>query len=97
MRISAWAAERGAVVTDEHMQTNISGVYAAGDVNGMSMLAHTAYREADVAVNNMTGKADAMSYRAIPGVIYTHPEGWPVRASRNSRRKKKGWITVLKR
>ncbi|MDD5017768.1 MAG: dihydrolipoyl dehydrogenase [Eubacteriales bacterium] len=65
---------RGAVKTDGRMQTNIPGVYAAGDVNGMSMLAHTAYREAEVAVNNMTGKEDTMSYRAIPGVIYTHPE-----------------------
>ena len=66
--------ERGAIVTDERMQTNIPGVYAAGDVNGKSMLAHTAYREADVAVNNMTGQPDRMSYRAIPGVIYTNPE-----------------------
>jgi dihydrolipoamide dehydrogenase len=66
--------ERGAVVTDEHMKTNIPGVYAAGDVNGKSMLAHTAYREAEVAVNNMLGKKDVMRYNAIPGVIYTNPE-----------------------
>ena len=37
--------ERGAIKTDEHLQTNVPGVYAAGDVNGRSMLAHTAYRE----------------------------------------------------
>jgi len=66
--------EKGAVVTDEHMKTNIPGVYAAGDVNGKSMLAHTAYREAEAAVNNMLGKADHMDYRAIPGVIFTSPE-----------------------
>lgn len=66
--------ERGAVVTDECMRTNVDGVYAAGDVNGKSMLAHTAYREAEVAVNNMLGKADKMVYSAIPGVIYTNPE-----------------------
>lgn len=66
--------ERGAVVTDEHMKTNVPGVYAAGDINGKSMLAHTAYREAEVAANDMLGRADAMDYRAVPGVIYTSPE-----------------------
>lgn len=66
--------ERGAVVTDEHMQTNQPGVYAVGDVNGKIMLAHTAYREADVAVNNILGKRDKMRYDAIPSVIYTVPE-----------------------
>lgn len=66
--------ERGAIRTDERMQTNIAGIFAAGDVNGVSMLAHTAYREAEVAVNNMLGKRDRMRYNAIPSVIYTNPE-----------------------
>ena len=66
--------ERGAVVTDEQMKTNQPCVYAAGDVNGKSMLAHTAYREAEVAVNNILGKKDRMDYAAIPSVIYTNPE-----------------------
>lgn len=66
--------ERGAVVTDAKMRTNQPEVYAAGDVNGKSMLAHTAYREAEVAVNTMLGKKDTMRYGAIPGVIYTNPE-----------------------
>jgi dihydrolipoamide dehydrogenase len=66
--------ERGAVITDDRMQTNQPGVYAAGDVTGFSMLAHTAYREAEVAVNTMLGKRDTMRYHAIPGVVYTNPE-----------------------
>lgn len=66
--------EKGAVKTDERMKTNIPGVYAAGDVNGMSMLAHTAYREAEVSVNNILGENDIMNYDAIPAVIYTNPE-----------------------
>jgi dihydrolipoamide dehydrogenase len=66
--------ERGAINTDEFMRTNIPGVYAAGDVNGIMMLAHTAYREAEVAVNHMTGKKDRMRYNAVPSVIYTDPE-----------------------
>lgn len=66
--------ERGAVVTDEQMKTSISGLYACGDVNGKIMLAHTAYREGEVAVNNILGKKDIMRYDAIPSVIYTNPE-----------------------
>jgi dihydrolipoamide dehydrogenase len=66
--------ERGAIKTSETMQTNVPNVYAAGDVNGYSMLAHTAYREAEVAVNHMTDKKDKMRYNAIPAVIYTSPE-----------------------
>jgi len=66
--------ENGAIVTDNNLRTNISGVYAIGDVNGKSMLAHTAYREAEVAINHILGKKDTMRYDAIPGVIYTSPE-----------------------
>jgi len=66
--------ERGAVVTDDRMRTNQPGVWAAGDVTGFSMLAHTAYREAEVAVNDMLGLPDRMRYDAIPAVLYTNPE-----------------------
>ena len=66
--------ERGAIVTDDQMRTNVANVYAVGDVNGKVMLAHTAYREAEVAVNTILGKKDAMRYNVIPSVIYTNPE-----------------------
>ncbi|MBR5257172.1 MAG: dihydrolipoyl dehydrogenase [Bacteroidales bacterium] len=62
------------IKVDEHMRTNVPGVYAAGDVTGFSMLAHTASREGEVAVNNILGKEDRMHYDAIPGVVYTNPE-----------------------
>ena len=62
------------IKVDEKMRTNIPGVYAAGDVTGFSMLAHTASREGEVAVNNIIGKQDRMRYNAIPGVVYTNPE-----------------------
>ena len=65
---------RGAVVTDEHMKTNVPNVYAIGDVNAKIMLAHVAYREADMAVNTILGVPDRMRYDAIPSVIYTLPE-----------------------
>ena len=63
-----------AVKTDSQCRTNVPNVYAVGDVNGHHMLAHTAYREAEVAVNSITGKLDAMRYHANPSVIYTTPE-----------------------
>lgn len=66
--------ERGRIKTDDRCRTNVPGVYAAGDINGIYMLAHTAYREAEVAVNNILGKKDIMRYNAIPSVIYTNPE-----------------------
>lgn len=62
------------VKVDEHMRTNVPNIYAAGDVTGFSMLAHTASREGEVAVNNILGKQDHMRYEAIPGVVYTNPE-----------------------
>lgn len=76
--------ERGAVVTDEHMRTNIDGVYAVGDCNGKLMLAHTAYREAEVAVNHMLGVEDKMRYEYISSVIYTDPEVASVGETRES-------------
>ena len=65
---------RGGITTDARGRTNVPGVWAAGDINGHHMLAHTAYREAEVAVNDMLGKADGMRYNANPSVIYTQPE-----------------------
>ncbi len=65
--------QRGAILTDSKMQTNQPGVYAAGD-RRVCMLAHTAYREAEVAVNNILGQKDLMRYEAIPSVLYTNPE-----------------------
>ena len=66
--------DRGAVITDAQGRTNVPGIYAIGDVNGHHMLAHTAYREAEVAVNTILGKQDFMRYHANPSVIYTQPE-----------------------
>ena len=66
--------ERGAIRVNEKMQTSVPDVYVCGDLTGFSLLAHTAVREAEVAVHSILGKEDAMSYRAIPGVVYTNPE-----------------------
>lgn len=66
--------ERGNIRVDGQMQTSLPGVYVCGDLTGFSLLAHTAVREAEVAIHHIIGKEDTMSYRAIPGVVYTNPE-----------------------
>lgn len=72
--------DRGGIRVDERMRTNLPGVYAAGDVNGRSLLAHSAYRMAEVAVADIFGGragsrgADRMRYDAIPWVVFTTPE-----------------------
>lgn len=65
---------RNGVKVNEFMQTSQPNVYACGDITAFSLLAHTAVSEAEVAIDHILGKVHAMSYRAIPGVVYTNPE-----------------------
>ena len=67
--------ERG-IKVDDFMRTNLSNVYAAGDVTGKIMLAHAASRQAEVAVGRMLKQIplQRIAYNAIPSVVYTNPE-----------------------
>jgi dihydrolipoamide dehydrogenase len=65
---------RGRVVTDEHFQTNIPGIWAIGDVREGAMLAHKAEDEAVACAERIAGRAGHVNYDAIPSVIYTYPE-----------------------
>jgi dihydrolipoamide dehydrogenase len=65
---------KNGIKVNEYMQTSNPHVYAAGDVTGFSLLAHTAIREGEVAISHIVGEDDKMSYKAIPGVVYTNPE-----------------------
>lgn len=58
---------RNGVVVDEHMLTSHPRVYACGDITGYSLLAHTAIREAEVAVNHILGIDAFMNYNCVPG------------------------------
>ena len=78
------ACGRG-IEVDSHMRTSVPGIYAVGDVTALSMLAHTASRQGEVAVNDILGIADEMSYDAIPGIVYTNPEVAGVGASEGAR------------
>ena len=84
------------IKVDDRMRTDVPDVYAAGDVTGFSLLAHTAVREAEVAVNDILGRDDKMSYKAIPGVVYTNPEVAGVGLTEDEAARKGIDVTVLK-
>lgn len=67
---------RGAIVVDDFMKTNLPNVFACGDVTGKVMLAHVASRQAEVAVGRMLKQIplQRIAYNAIPSVVYTNPE-----------------------
>jgi dihydrolipoamide dehydrogenase len=66
--------ERGRIVANERMATNVPGVYAIGDCVGRFLLAHVASREGEVAVENIAGRDAKMDYHAVPSCVYTSPE-----------------------
>lgn len=66
---------RGKITVNECMETNVEGIYAIGDLVAGPDLAHVASREAVVAVENaLQGKNKKMSYKAVPGCVFTEPE-----------------------
>ena len=66
--------DKGEIVVNEKMETNIPGIYAIGDVTGKFLLAHVASHQGIVAAVNATGGEATMHYNAVPAVIFTHPE-----------------------
>lgn len=65
--------ERGFVPTNEHLETNVPGVYAIGDVTKPPLLAHKAMKEGLVAAEHAAGRPAAFDQQ-IPSVVYTQPE-----------------------
>lgn len=80
MCIGRKANYENGIIVDNSMKTNIEGIWAAGDINGKSMLAHSAYRMAEVAVTSIcnfldgTNDENTMQYNAIPWVVYGSTE-----------------------
>lgn len=66
--------ERGRVEVDEHLQTNVKGIYAIGDVIKGAMLAHKAEEEGVLVAESIAGQQPHIDYNLIPGVVYTWPE-----------------------
>jgi dihydrolipoamide dehydrogenase len=66
--------ERGRVAVDDHLQTNVPGIYAIGDVVKGAMLAHKAEEEGTFVAEYIAGQKPHINYNLIPGVVYTWPE-----------------------
>ena len=66
--------QRGEIVVDDQLRTNLPGVYAIGDCIGGKLLAHKAEEEGVVAAEVIAGKKVHMHYRSLPSVVYTWPE-----------------------
>jgi len=65
---------RRGVIADRHMRTNAAHIFAVGDVAGVYQLAHTSFREGEVAAENALGHEAEMDYTAVPRCVYTDPE-----------------------
>jgi dihydrolipoyl dehydrogenase len=66
--------DRARIATDDHRRTNVPHIYAAGDVAGYWQLAHTGFREGEVAAENAMGHEASVGEPAVPRPIYTDPE-----------------------
>ncbi|MCG8555800.1 MAG: dihydrolipoyl dehydrogenase [Proteobacteria bacterium] len=66
--------ERGHLITNELIQTNVPGIYAIGDVSGPPYLAHKASKEGEIAAEVIAGHKAARDWRAMPAAIFTDPE-----------------------
>ena len=66
--------DRGGITVDDHLRTNIEGVYAIGDVNGRMMLAHAATAQGLHVVNAILGNDDGTDLQLVPSAIFTLPE-----------------------
>lgn len=66
--------ERGRVKTNDHLQTNVTNIYAIGDVVAGAMLAHKASEEGVLVAEQLAGQKPHINYNLIPGVVYTWPE-----------------------
>jgi dihydrolipoamide dehydrogenase len=79
--------EKTGIVVDDYLRTNISNIYAIGDVTGKTMLAHVASHQGITAVKNIMGENIKMDYKVVPSCIYTNPEAASVGLSESEARK----------
>jgi dihydrolipoamide dehydrogenase len=73
-KAGVYVDERGVIPVNDMMETNVSHIYAIGDITAKWMLAHVASHQGIVAAQNAVGEMSHMHYEAVPSVVYTHPE-----------------------
>ena len=89
------ATERGKIVVDEHMRTNIPNIYAPGDLNGKCMLAHAAFKMGETAAKNAMGIDAVCDLSRVPSAVFTLPECASVGMSEADAEKKFGKANIL--
>lgn len=87
---------RNFIKTNKKLETSIKNLYAIGDVNGVSMLAHTAYREGEVIIENINGQNSEMNYDAIPSALYGRPEISEIGINEDRAKREKLDVTIEK-
>src|SRR5262249_32031082 len=90
------ALERGRVVANERMETNLPGVYAIGDLVGKTWLGHVASTEGEVAAENARGHEATMDYNVVPRPIFTFPEIASVGLNEQQARERGGTVHAEK-
>lgn len=65
---------KGNIIVNDKMETNVEGIYAIGDVTGKNMLAHVASEQGVIAAENIMGLNKKMDYKTVPACVYTKPE-----------------------
>jgi dihydrolipoamide dehydrogenase len=86
--------DRGTIVVDQHLETSVSGIFAAGDVTGSLQLAHVAFHEGAAAAENAMGRASALRLHAIPRCVYSFPEIGGVGLTESEAQAKYGEVKV---
>ncbi|MBL8024023.1 MAG: dihydrolipoyl dehydrogenase [Elusimicrobia bacterium] len=74
LELAGVSVERGRIAVNDFMQTSRASIYAVGDVNGLSLLAHAAAVQGSVAVGHMMGKGTSYAHARVPRCLYTWPE-----------------------
>ncbi len=72
--IGVKTGQRGEIIVNDKMETNVEGVYAVGDVTGKIMLAHVASKQGIIAAENAAGGNASINYDTVPAAIFTSPE-----------------------
>lgn len=73
-KVGVQVGQRGEILVNDRLETNVPGIYAIGDVVGKAMLAHVASAQGKVAVENIMGRPREISYHVVPAGIFTLPE-----------------------
>ncbi len=66
--------DKGRILVNDYQETNIPGIYAAGDITGQKMLAHAAFKLGEIAAENALGAKKTVNLKYVPSVIYSLPE-----------------------